>query len=477
MSFTAVWLWTLFRSLILIALALPLCGQLVRWIRTSHPAARRWQMGLLALPFLFPELITGYAYSQMTRLLITGVWTREIWFDLLLLLRVVPIGTLLWYSSPPSPMSREAWHTRRLALRASEPHWRQRSILIWYWVQGPARTALFAACGLFLVLFQEFELASLLATTSWTVWLFDAQAGGLSLTESLRCSVAPALCTWLVCGSLPWQLCGTSLNSANQSASAVPLSRLGNWVFWTYLILALTVIVLYPCLLIGREAIPGVLALARNSVQSKGLIQGILVAGGCGLIAGWSADLLAQWLIQRWLFGNAWRRLALLISGAGLCGSLIIGLVAVAVFQQSWLNPIYDTPVPVVLGLIVWLLPRAVLLQGMLMATSSPIAEHAARLIGAAGDRHRTRSANQILWLLRGRNAMAVRLLLCYWAYWDLTLQGILTPNGMTSAPVRLYIDMHFGRNAMLTAKAGLTLIAPLLLIASCWPWLKRNSD
>lgn len=498
MSFTLVWLWTLFRSLILIALALPLCGFLVRWLRTSSHSERRWQIGLLVLPCLFPELLTGYAYSQMTKLLITGFWTREIWFDLLLFLRVVPVGTVLWYCSPPSPMSREAWHVRRLALRAAEPRWKQVAILAWYWLQGPARSALFAACGLFLVLFQEFELASLLATTSWTVWLFDAQAGGLPLHESLKCCVAPALCTWLVCGTLPRRLNGTALHSASHSAGEVPLSWMGRGWLWGYLLVALLAIVLYPCLLIGRETIPGVVALIHNTVQSRGLLQGILSAGGYGLIAGWSADMLACWFVS----GNRirrvrtqqshppldpyeqttkprywWQRVAMVLAGIGLCGSLIIGLVIVALFQQVWLNSLYDTPLPVVLGLIIWLLPRAVLLQGMLMATSSPVSEHMARLTAAAGDRPRTDASRQLLWLLRGRNALWVRLLLCYWAYWDLTLPGILTPTGMTSAAVRLYIDMHFGRNALLTAKAGLTLAAPLFLLLICWPWLRQTRD
>lgn len=476
MSFTTVWLWTLVRSLLLIAIALPWCGWLVRWIRTSPATTRTWQLLLLALPFLFPELLTGYAYSQMTRLLITGWWTREIWFDLLLLLRVIPIGTFLWHCSPPSPLSREAWHARRLALRHGEAAWKRWGILTWYWLQGPARSTLFAACGLFLVLFQEFELASLLATTSWTVWLFDAQAGGLPLAESLRYCLAPALCTWLVCGPLPWQLCGASLHSADQTTNDAPPSRLSNIFLWGYLILALSLIVVYPSVLIGRDTIPGVLALAGNSVQLRGLIQGILVAAGYGLMAGLSVDLLAGSLIRSGKQLTGWRQLAVIGSGLGLCGSLVIGLVSVALFQEPWLRPVYDTPLPVVLGLMIWLLPRALLLHGMLVVTSSPIAEHAARLLLGASDRNRSRAAGEILWKLRDRSAMAVRLLLCHWAYWDLTLPDILRPNGLEPITVRLYIDMHFGRNAMLTAKAGLTLAAPLLVLAICWPWMKRKS-
>ena len=474
MTFTAVWLWTLLRSLVLTGIALPLCGWLVHWIRTSSLQLRRRQLGLLALPILFPLLLTGYAYSQMTRLLITDWWMREIWFDLLLLLRVIPIGTLLWYFSPPSPLSREAWYARRLAMRSSEALWQLFGILTWYWLQGPARNGLFAGSGLFLVLFSEFELASLLATTSWTVWLFDAQGGGLSLSDSLKCCIGPACCTWLVCGILPWMFAARPLLSADSSADQRPLSVTGNLGCWCYLTLSWGLLVLYPGLLIGRETLPGTLALLSNTVQMWGLAQGILVAAGNALISGVIADLLAHWLLCN-MRQRRWAQLTILFSGFGLCGSLIISLLLVALFQTPWLRPLYDTPLPMLGGLIFWLLPRAILLQGLLQSIRSPVAEHSARLLLAADDPRRSKSGREILWHIHGRNAITVRLLLCHWAYWELTLPDILAPAGLVTAPVRLYIDMHFGRNAVLTAKAGMTLIAPLLLIAISWPWLKKS--
>lgn len=481
MSFTTAWLWTLCRSLLLVGMALPWCGYLVRWIRTSPPSRRHWQLGLLALPVLFPELLTGYAYSQMTRLLITGWWTREAWFDLLLLLRVIPIGTWLWYCSPPSPLSREAIHVRRLALRSTTPLWIRWGTLSWYWLQGPARSGLFAACGLFLVLFQEFELASLLATTSWTVWLFDAQAGGLLLSESLRCCVPPAICTWLVCGLLPWLFCKSSLRTADRVSEGPAMSTAAQSAAWGYIALALGLIVIYPSLLLGRDLVPGLLALSRNSIQARGLLQGILVSAGNGLIAGFTVDLFAGWLVgQAASAGGRWRdhpwlRLVVIVSGVGLCGSLVLGLVGVALCQQPGLHIFSDTSLPPVVGLFVWLLPRALLLQGMLLVSRSPVAEHAAHLLLAAPDSRRTAAAHEILWHLRGRGATLVRLLLCHWAYWDLTLPRMLNPTGMEPATVRLYIDMHFGRNAMLTAKAGLTFLVPLIFVAVFWPWIRRN--
>lgn len=476
MSFTTAWLWTLLRSLLLMWLAWGCAGGVVQWIRRSPPGWRRWLLGILTAPCLFPELLTGYAYSQMTRLLITDWGMREAWFDLLLFLRVVPIGTLLWYFAPASPLSREAWYVRRLAFRPEDSTLTRMSVGCWYWIQGPARAGLIAASGLFLVLFQEFELASLLATTSWTVWLFDAQPGGLPLSESLQLCVPPAICTWFICGALPWLLTGTPLRSANQSAMSVPAPLRWHVAGGGYLILALGLLVGYPAFLLGGETWAGLRALAANSVQSQGLLQGILFAAGSALMSAVSADLLANWILDA-RPGARWKPWALVTSGLGLSGSLIVSLVTVAVFQLSWLRPLYDTALPLVGAQIVWLLPRALLLQGVLRAIRSPVQEHAARLLSAAGDSGRATAAREILWILRGRNTIAVRLVLCYWAYLELTLQKILSPAGLVSAPVRLYIDMHFSRNALLTAKASVTLMAPLLLIGLCWLWIKRLSE
>ena len=475
MSFTTAWLWTLLRSLLLMMMAWGWCGCLVRWIRHSPAEWRGCLLVMLAIPSLFPELLTGYAYSQMTRLLITDWGVREAWFDLLLFLRVVPIGTLLWYFAPTSPLSREAWYARRLALRPETRLWTRIRIDLWYWVQGPARAGLIAACGLFLMLFQEFELASLLATTSWTVWLFDAQPGGLPLSESLQCCVAPALCTWLLCGAIPWLLTSSPLRSADHSTAGIPPGVGWRIAGGGYLLLALGLIVVYPVSLLGGETFSGLVALASNGVQARGLFQGILVAAGAALVSAVSADLLSAWLLDG-LRESRWKPWAVLASGVGLCGSLVISLVTVALFQWPLLSPLYDTALPLVGAQIVWLLPRALLLQGMLRAIRSPIQDHTARLLLPAGDTGRSRAARDILWTIHGRNANAVRLLLCYWAYWELTLQKVLSPAGLVSAPVRLYIDMHFSRNALLTAKASVTLLAPLLLIGLCWPWLKWSS-
>lgn len=483
--FTAIWIWTFFRSLVLIAVSLPLCGLLVRWIRPSSAYVRSMQWLLLSIPFLMPELLTGYAYGQATRLLITDLWFREFWFDFILFFRVVPVGTLLWYCAPPSALSREAIHARRLAFRPDESAIKRCGILLWYQLQGPVRAALLSGCGLFLAVFQDFELASLLATASWTVWLFDAQAQGLSQWDLLRHLVVPCFLTWIVCGSLPLSFLGSHRSSAESTSRPRPLPVWVQACLWSYLLIASIFVALYPISLIGMEATKGVAALAHNAIQLQGVIEGILIAGGLALISAMLADVVAESLVRQFPV-RGWRRIAMFGVSAGLAGQLAIGLVLLSLFRLPALLPFRDSSVPTVCGLIIWILPRAVLLQGIRRALRSPIAEQTAMLLARAGDSKRQAGARRLQWLLRGRGQFAARSLLFHWSYWELTLPSLLNPIGAVSAPVRLYIDAHFARNAVLTAKAGLMLLAPLLLLAIVWslvwlwyavvPWLMATN-
>src|SRR5262249_46000484 len=75
-----------------------------------------------------------------------------------------------------------------------------RNRLRWHFalLRNRLSTALPATGIMFLLCFQEFELASLIGRPAWTVWLFDAQVGGLALAESLRRALFPVFCQLVV---------------------------------------------------------------------------------------------------------------------------------------------------------------------------------------------------------------------------------------------------------------------------------------
>jgi hypothetical protein len=109
--------WSLARSAIVALVAVPVCVWLRRRLAMLTGPARRAAWGVLVLPFLFPTLLSGYAYSTVSLQLASATWWEplaggeataahrwlathnsamdEILLELLLLARLVPVGTML----------------------------------------------------------------------------------------------------------------------------------------------------------------------------------------------------------------------------------------------------------------------------------------------------------------------------------------------------------------------------------------------
>ena len=134
------------------------------------------------LPFLTPELVVGYAYANFSLALIRHPLLNELFYGLLVLLKYVPVGTMLLIFSPPPPVGAEAMMCLGLSRRRAFAGGLWRSTVIR--TGGPIRTwvAVMAVVGL--LTFQEFEMASLFRVTSgralspvsWTNALFEARA-------------------------------------------------------------------------------------------------------------------------------------------------------------------------------------------------------------------------------------------------------------------------------------------------------------
>ena len=106
--------WTLLRSVAIAVQALPLCSRLADRLAQSRGRTRVGLWTALLVPFLTPELLTGYAYSNFSLSLVHHPEWNELLYALLVALRVVPIGAAAIYFAPPSPLSPEALHCRRL---------------------------------------------------------------------------------------------------------------------------------------------------------------------------------------------------------------------------------------------------------------------------------------------------------------------------------------------------------------------------
>jgi ABC-type Fe3+ transport system permease subunit len=317
---------------------------------------------------------------------------------------------------------------------------------------------------MFLVAFQEFELASLIGRPAWTVWLFDAQVGGLALSESLRLVVEPVVCQIVVLLPLAWWISTRRglARSGAQHSPTLPIYRRN--LAWLYLVAAVAMAAFIPVSLVGGGALEGLWRVVRSTAQIKPLLSEILVGTGYALVAATAAMFIAAPLLDRARHSRLGRLGLVAISLPGLFGSLVLGLALIRLLQQPYLQFFYKTPYALALGLILFLLPRAVVARLLLSASGQREGAHLAVLLGTSPARAARATARELAWQMHWRGEFWAVALLSYWAFLDLTIAYLLAPVTIVSAPVMLYNQMHFGKNAVLSALVFLTVIVPALL-------------
>lgn len=157
------------------------------------------------------------------------------------------------------------------------------------------------------------------------------------------------------------------------------------------------------------------------------------------------------------------RSVAILLLLPGLLGSLALGLTIFEFCQRLGVQPSYS-PVPLVVGMVLFLLPRALAMQAILRRNERQagvfLAESLAQLPGPRG-----RQGAAILWRIRDAGRFWTLALLFWWSYLELTLPALLRPAGMAPAPLRLYNFLHYGHIPGLAAMLVVVLLVPVLLL------------
>lgn len=446
MSLTSALAWSAWRGLVLTLLAWPICSLLERAFHGLPSRRQPLALLLLLTPYCYPELVLGYAFRDFA--LAHPDWA-EFLCAVLLLVRLIPIGTVALIIAPASPVSAEALYCRQLLCHSQASHGHRFELLRCY-LAGPVRRAVPALALVFLVAFQEFELAALLQTSSWTDWFIAAERLGLDRPSLVRLAFGPVL------AQAPLLiLVGIWLSRAEPASpeqGATPFARRSGLIM-PGLVLTILLIAgcLLPTILIGGRIVDGWSLLFQQRTRQRGLAWEIV---GAALVA-LCASLVA------WSVTGRFARRGLVLLIPGMLGSLLISLAGVALFQWGPLHRAYDTPVPWVCALTVWLLPRAALLRVWLQRGRRSESLHAAELLGDKDPGQRDRR-NRLLWQLNDRSQVLAVGLLAAWAYCDLPTAYLLAPTGMASGLVRLYNFMHFGRSAALSAEASLFFGVPL---------------
>lgn len=246
-----------------------------------------------------------------------------------------------------------------------------------------------------------------------------------------------------------------------RSAPAAP-KRPGHWGL---LFVALVVVIVVPVFFVGQGTLEGLERVFQNTGQRNMLLKEVSVGVGFALTAAVISSLAAARLLKEAATSRLARMGIMAAALPGMFGSLILGLALIEVFQQPILHVFYKTPVALTAGLVLFLFPRTIVLRLLLWSSHRRAGQHVATLLRKSPSRSVSNAARELLWQLQGRAEFWSIALLTYWGFLELTIAYLLAPVTIVSAPVMLYNQMHFGRNATLSALVFLTVTIPALAV------------
>ncbi|MDA0660443.1 MAG: hypothetical protein O2931_10500 [Planctomycetota bacterium] len=458
MTFAVICLLTLVRAGAVAVLTHWIARPLCEWTKSGDG---RWQsiamliaFGLLAIP----PLSASYVYANVALDMIRFPWFSELLYLALLLARSVPIYVLGYSISPPSPLTDAANHVLRM--QPAVPR---------YWTMNALRAGCFhrEIFLMFLIgwnVFHDFEIASFLLRPTWTVGIFDAHAGGLGIQYSLIKMKLPLLVSGCIA------LCaGIALFNARRlgapSGESVRSTRHGPRALNCCVVFSLAgLYAIYPfarLLVESREVL-------ITSILQAGLWQEIVTGIGVAALAAAGAYIAALTMLSASVSRGVQSAIAVLTL-CGMAGSLIVSLFLLSVLQSNVLYPLLETHLPWITGLAISLLPKALLIAGVVVGMVPPVANHCVQMLAESEHGEVRRKARGLAWNLNGRRHFAAGVLLAYLGYLDLTSAAVLAPSRCVPAPVRLYNLMHYGHSAKLAAMLFWAFVIPLLVAILCY--------
>ncbi|MEX2215328.1 MAG: hypothetical protein WD768_14440 [Phycisphaeraceae bacterium] len=470
MSFTTGLIYALVRAALIGVGAVAMGRCITRLLRppVAESGPSRFIPFFLAAIFFMPTVIVGYAYSDGPWSLVRHPWLNDLLYSTLLLLKLLPIAVAALYFAPPPSIDAAACHLRRLAPPSSTMA-AQRIRQAWrFFLHGPLRAITLAFVAVFLLAFTDFELASLLnslagrehSAFTWTIALHQAQQLNVQSTTLVAWAASAAAIEAIVIIIGLTMLLRARRGRIGQHHPQTSAGKRPRVIGWITLAFAAIAILLLPGWIILRGSVEGVASLLANFRFADELASSLYFA--CGATALVVAALMFLPRSLRWV-----------IALPGLLGGIVLSMLILLAFQWPVLRELYHTPVPLVLGLTLLLLPVAVVLRGLFDAAEPGTSVHAARMLYERGDAAQHRAGRSLLWHLRGRPWLALAAIVFTLAYFELVVSVTLAPVGMSPAIVELYNQMHFGQRAVLSATVMLTMAVPVVIVVAMWGFLR----
>ncbi len=433
MSIAAATLVTALRAALIALVAVYAAARGVRAFRGLRSSVSGAGLWLMLSTLLVPSMVLGYRFATSRAL--AGGWTAELLYSALVLMRIVPLAFILVWFSPPT-WTAQSRHSFALMGRTQSPR-------RWLWqLRGWWGEMATVFCVVFLFAFQEFDLAACMNARSWTVALFDAQAGGLALGESLRLMLWPLAIECAVLGTLVFR----ASKRGQRAGREMPSNERGVAPFVLTLVIAEMVFLFAGPVVVLARGLAGVPALLGNFALTREVQNSFVLA----LVAS-----IAAWLLAGWALEKRMRIAALALPG--LLGGLLVSLLLLALFQMPPLHLLRSSPFPLLVALVLTLMPAALFVRHLLACGLRSESAHAATLSGGV----------QARWLVLKRPALWGGALLFLQAYGDFTANSLLAPPALTSAFSRIFNLMHYGQTSVLSAMLLVTLVAPLLALVA----------
>ena len=275
MSFEFSLLVSLCRAILIVLIGLALIGPIRRVLSKATAATMTWWA--LLLPAMFPGLVVGYAFANSSLSLIHHPELNESLYTVLLAIRAIPFGIVAYLLTPSGPISQEALHCWGLAndRKGATTTWLRGAFTLGRC--GPMRGYFIAGTTIFLVCFQDFELASMLGTTAWPVWLFDAQAAGLDLDHSLWHASISCVPQVIILGFTAMTVASSGTTRVQNAHNSGARSK-DYWVASIYCVVAASLGAILPIAFVLRGTIQGVVSMLQNVT----LFKEIAIAFGGG---------------------------------------------------------------------------------------------------------------------------------------------------------------------------------------------------
>jgi ABC-type Fe3+ transport system permease subunit len=460
MSSTAILLWTSLRTFIITVIALIISYFCARFFRTRFRYKTVAWVIFLA-PITVPPLALGYIYSGPILSFIQNKLFNNILYSIIMIIRDVPFATLLLFLFPLQ--SRESNYLFHLSQKT-----KGRFSTCYQILRSDKFSLLAAFSVLFILIFNEFEIASLMGVSHWTVSLFDTQVQGVSTWNLMVQACYPVLVIFIGLTLFLFSLKAFKHRGIEGECVATQQESL---FFLSYLFVALFINVIAIFLVITPALWKSFFIIFTEPWVQKEWMFNTLFGGSSAIFS----YIIAQYFIDK-IISNKNRLIKygiLFLFIPGGIGALPLTLFVLYWIQNSWLHIFYNTPLPHLFVLTALLLPYALLFVMIFrLVKKDGESLFTAQLIGTS--RLGMKQMRSIVWELSIKYHIYIIFILFLIGYFDVTVSSLLGMLGMDTLTVRLYNLMHYGNSIRLSGMLLYFMITPFVLLSILYFVIKK---